>query len=346
MPSDLANPANSIADVPQSDFVATTRKYSISPRVGVSYPVTQDAALFFAYGHFSQMPSIGDMFRNSDYRVLSELQAGDPDYRVMGNPDIKPERTVHYQFGYKQAVNDWLGVDVSTFYKDVRDLLGVEFVSTYNGAEYARLTNVDFGTVAGFTVAIDQRRRGILSSSLDYTWQLAQGNASNPRETATRAEAGEDPRPRQIPFNWDQRHTVNATVTASRENDWIMNAVVRIASGQPYTPTSEVGFGFGLEANSGRRPAAVAVDLAAEKSFHKVATGSAGSGGSAGARLRAFARVYNLFDIRFFNGYVFDTTGSAFYARDPARDAVQLANPLRFYAPRRIEVGLSMQVGG
>ncbi len=349
VPSDLANPANSISGAPQSDWIATTRKHSISPRVGVSYPVTKDAALFFAYGHFSQMPAIGEIFRNSDYRVLNDLQAGDPDYRVMGNPDIKPERTVHYQFGYKQAVTDWLGVDVSTFYKDIRDLLGVEFISTYNGAEYARLTNVDFGTVAGFTVAIDQRRRGILSSSLDYTWQLAQGNASNPRETATRAEAGEDPRPRQIPFNWDQRHTVNATVTASRDNDWVMNAVVRAASGQPYTPTSEVGFGFGLEANSGRRSAAVAVDLAAEKIFRlrgAAAAGSSGSAASQGPKIRAFTRVYNLFDVRFFNGYVFDTTGSPYYARDPARDAAQLANPLRFYAPRRIEVGVSMQVGG
>ena len=132
-----------------------------------------------------------------------------------------------------------------------------------------------------------------------------------------------------------------------------MNAVVRAASGQPYTPTSEVGFGFGLEANSGRRSAAVAVDLAAEKIFRlRDAAGAGSSGGSSGStgpqgpKIRAFTRVYNLFDVRFFNGYVFDTTGSAFYARDPARDAVQLANPLRFYAPRRIEVGVSMQVGG
>ena len=97
------------------------------------------------------------------------------------------------------------------FYKDIRDLLGVEFISTYNGAEYARLTNVDFGNVIGFTLALDHRRIGPLSLALDYTWQQALGNSSDPSETATRAAAGEDPRPRLVPFNWDQRHTFNLT---------------------------------------------------------------------------------------------------------------------------------------
>ena len=77
---------------------------------------------------------------------------------MLGNPDIRPEKTVQYQFGYKQAVTEWLGVDLNVFYKDIRDLLGVEFIATYNDAEYARLTNVDFGNVIGFTVALEQRR--------------------------------------------------------------------------------------------------------------------------------------------------------------------------------------------
>ena len=143
----------------------------------------------------------------------------------------------------------------------------MEFISTYNDAEYARLTNVDFGNVIGFTVALEQRRRGLLSTSLDYTWQLAQGNSSDPRETATRAEAGEDPRPRQVPFNWDQRHTLNLTVMLSRPDDFSVSGIVRVASGQPYTPAIAAGFGGGLGTNSGRKPTGVLVDLRGEKSL-------------------------------------------------------------------------------
>jgi outer membrane receptor protein involved in Fe transport len=335
LPSDLANPANSIEGVPLSTFRAASRKVSLSPRIGVSYPVTRDAALFFAYGHFVQMPPLGDVFRNADYSVLADLQAGAADYgQVMGNPDIKPERTVQYQFGYKQALTEWLGLDATAFYKDIRDLLGVEFVETYNGAEYVRLTNVDFGSVVGFTVSLDQRRRGLLSTKIDYTWQVAEGNSSDPRETQTRAAAGQDPRPRQVPFNWDERHRLNATVTLSRDDDYTVSGIFRISSGQPYTPVREVGFGAGLETNSGRKPISLVADLRAEKQLNL-----------GGAAASAFARVFNLFDTRFQNGFVFDTSGSPYYARDPARDRNRLADPTRYYGPRRVEIGITMRMG-
>ena len=332
LPSDLANPANTIAGAPRSTTVPTSNKVSLSPRLGVSYPITRDMALFFAYGHFTQMPALGTMFDNADYLILNKLQAGGISYGVLGNPDVKPERTVQYQFGFKQAVTDWLGADVSTFYKDIRDLLGVEFVSTYNGAEYARLTNVDFGNVIGLTLALDQRRLGWVSSALDYTWEFAQGNSSDPRETATRASAGEDPRPRLAPLNWDQRHTLNLTVNVAWPHGFSSSAVFRAASGQPFTPTITSGFGGGLEANSGRKPAAMLLDLRGERPVRL-----------AGLDAAVFARAFNVFDTRFFNGFVFESSGSPYYSRYPGTDLVTLNDPTRFYAPRRIEIGLGLR---
>jgi outer membrane receptor protein involved in Fe transport len=330
LPGDLSNPANSIPGVPVAGFKPTARKFSVSPRIAVSYPVTRDAALFFAYGHFIQMPGLGQVFTNADYRALDSLQAR-VSYVIMGNPDLKPEKTVQYQFGYRQAIADWLGVEANVFYKDIRDLLGVEFISTYSDAEYARWTNVDFGSVVGFTVALDQRERGMFTTALDYTWQRAQGNSSDPRETATRAEAGEDPRPRVVPFDWDQRHTLNLTITARRPNVFSASAVVRIASGQPFTPNTETGFGTGLQKNAGRKPAGMVVDVRTEKNVR-----------IAGLSCSAFGRIFNLLDTRFFNGSVFETSGSPYYSRLPGYDRDRLADPTRFYQPRRIEIGLTL----
>lgn len=330
LPSDLANPANSIDGAPESKPVDAKAKTSLSPRLGISYPVTTSASLFFAYGHFYQMPALGQIFSNSDYNILDELQAGGISYGVLGNPDIKPERTVQYEFGYKQAIGNLLGLDVSIFYKDIRDLLGVEFVSTYAAAEYARLTNIDFGNVLGYTVALDQRRIGMISTMLDFTWQRAQGNASDPRETATRASAGEDPRPRQVPLNWDQRNTFNATITVDSPNNFAISTIVRYGSGQPYTPALSAGFGGGLETNSGRKPGGLRVDLRAEK-YLKVG----------GVRASLFARVINLLDARFVNGFIFDDTGSPDYSLNPIGQRATLANPGRYYPPRRLEVGFT-----
>jgi len=332
IPDNLRNPANDLPPpTPQSQLISTTAKKSLAPRLGVSYPISSDAALFFSYGHFYQLPGLGEIFREADYSILIDLQAQSSTFRVMGNPDIKPERTIQYEFGYKHALNDFLGLDISAFYKDIRDLLGVEFITTFNSAEYARLTNVDFGDVIGFTIALDQRRIGLVSTMLDYTWQRAQGNSSDPRETATRAEAGEDPRPRQIPLNWDQRHTLNCTVTLGKPNNFAIASIIRYGSGQPYTPSFELGFGQGLEANSGRKSAFVLVDMRAEKYFRL-----------ANLDLSVFARVFNLLDSRSSNGSVFSTTGSPYYSLDPRADEVALADPIRLFPPRRIEIGLTI----
>ena len=218
------------------------------------------------------------------------------------------------------------------FYKDIRDLLGVEFISTYNGAEYARLTNVDFGNVIGFTLALDQRKLGPVSTTMDYTWEFAQGNSSDPRETATRAEAGEDPRPRLVPLNWDQRHTFNLTLNAAWPRGVSSSWVFRVASGQPYTPALTTGFATGLETNSGRKPTSTVLDVRGERPMMV-----------AGLSTTLFVRVFNVFDTRYFNGAVFNTSGSPYYSRFPTTDLVTLTDPTRFYPPRRIEIGIGLR---
>ncbi len=331
VPGDLQNPANSITGAPKSNATATTPKISFAPRLGVSYPISTTAALFFAYGHFYQLPGLGQIFTNSDYSILERLQAGGISYGVLGNPDIKPERTIQYEFGYKHEISEFLGMDISIFYKDIRDLLGVEFITTYSVSEYARLTNVDFGNVTGFTIAFDQRKIGLLSTSIDYTYQRAQGNSSDPRETATRASAGQDPRPRQVALGWDQRHTLNLTVMLQDENNFSISTIMKYGSGQPYTPTIGSGFGAELEENSSRKQNAVIVDMRAEKYVSIF-----------GAKMTVFARVFNLFDARFNNGFVFSDTGSPDYSLTPSVDVGTLINPQRYFPPRRIEIGFSL----
>lgn len=336
LPGDLQNPANAIdldGDlVPDSTLPRrATKKISFAPRIGVSYPITATSSLFFSYGHFYQLPALGQIFGNADYTRLARIQAGADEYGVLGNPDVKPEKTVHYEFGYKNAVTDFLGVTVNLFYKDIRDLLGVEFVSTYTNARYARLTNVDFGNVIGFTISLDQRRIGILSSTFDYTWQMAQGNSSDPYETANLAAAGKDARPRQVPLGWDQRHTLNMTVQLSEPDNFSVSTILRYGSGLPYTPAIGSGFGSQIETNSGRRPSGMLVDFRAEKYF---------SLGGVNASL--FARVFNLFDATYFNGGVFATTGSPDYSLQPSTDRNALADPTRYHPPRRIEIGISL----
>lgn len=332
IPSDLQNPANSISGAPPSFPKRTSVKTAFAPRLGFSYPLTTMSSVYFSYGHFYQLPGLGLLYDNADYSILDELQAGGISYGVMGNPDLKPEKTIQYEFGYKQAFSDFFGTQVAFFYKDIRDLLGVQFIDTYTAASYARFTNVDFGQVYGFTISLYQKNLNYFTSSLDYTLQYAFGNSSDPRETANRAAAGKDARPRAIPFNWDQRHTLNISVVYNNPALFILSTIIRIGSGQPYTPEIGTGFGADLETNSSRKKGYALVDLRAEKLFNL-----------GPIDFSVFTRITNLFNNHFVNGFVFANTGSPDYSLTPAVHRSALTDPSRFYEPRRIEFGFSFR---
>jgi hypothetical protein len=59
-----------------------------------------------------------------------------------------------------------------------------------------------------------------------------------------------------------------------------------------------------------------------------------------------FLRVFNVFDTRFWNGFVFNSTGSPYYSRNPSADIVSLTDPTRYYQPRRIEIGIGLHGPG
>jgi hypothetical protein len=87
-----------------------------------------------------------------------------------------------------------------------------------------------------------------------------------------------------------------------------------------------------VEKNSGRKPNGVLVDVRAEKYFTL-----------GGANMSFFVRVFNVLDARYFNGDVFANTGSPDYGLFPlSQDRNTLADPTRYYAPRKIELGVSM----
>jgi outer membrane receptor protein involved in Fe transport len=332
VPSDLRNPANSIDGAPQSQLVDTKIKTVFAPRLGINFPMSASSSVYFSYGHFYQMPALGLLYGNADYSILSDLAANSISYGVMGNPDLKPEFTVQYEFGFKQAVSALLGLQLSFFYKDIYDLLGTEVIETYNSAEYWRFTNVDFGSVYGMTLSLFQQNYGNISSSLNYTLQFAEGNSSDPRETTNRAAAGQDPRPKYVPFNWDQRHTLNVTAVYTDPDNFSISTIMKFGSGQPYTPVIGTGFGADQEPNSGRKDSYFLIDLRGEKYFNLDIVS-----------LSVYLRVFNLLNQHFVNGFVFNDTGSPDYALYPETVRAQLYDPSRFFEPRRIEFGISLR---
>ncbi len=279
-------------------------QYQLNPRLGLSFPISDRGAFHVAYGHFFQMPSFSTMY-SEPLRVLTPLQLQG---QLLGNCTLKPERTISYEVGLQQGLTNDYRADLTLFYKDFRNQLGIEYVTTVDAIGYSRYVNRDYGNVKGFTLAVEKIRRGFFSGSLDYTFQYAEGSASDPTfiqlvQVATRL--GGDPVQfieRQIvPLNWDQRHTLHLTAILSFPKNWTASMIASAGSGLPYTPKSvgEALFPDIEFNNAARKPMQWNVDLRIKKQFKMGPW-----------QLSAFCNIENIFD-RLNHLQVYATSGVA-----------------------------------
>ncbi|MEN8192802.1 MAG: carboxypeptidase-like regulatory domain-containing protein [Bacteroidota bacterium] len=86
----------------------------VSPRVGISFPITTNSKVYFNYGHFVQMPQPEAMYfstANIDYRL-----------QWLGDPTLTFQKSINYELGYDQNIYDLFQLHVGVFYKDYSDV--------------------------------------------------------------------------------------------------------------------------------------------------------------------------------------------------------------------------------
>ncbi|MEA3431989.1 MAG: TonB-dependent receptor [candidate division WOR-3 bacterium] len=309
-------------------------KYQISPRLGIAFPITERGVLHFSYGHFFQIPPFQYLYHNPDFEVVGgELRS------LMGNANLQPQKTTIYEVGTQQQFGELIGIDVTAYYKDIRNLVATAIYELYiMGDRYAGYVNRDYGNVKGITFSLKTRPIGLLSVFADYTYQVAEGNASDPNAVFYDQQS-EPPRESEIqvvPLDWDQTHTINFTVVAGEPDKWGFSIIGRYGSGLPYTPEYQ-NIRLGFE-NCEKKPETYSVDLKAHKEFLLLKT-----------RFSIFILVSNLFDRKNEKDVYLDT-GRAGYSLIPHYTSeVKGANTLEdflnrpdFYSePRKIQIGLS-----
>jgi len=323
-------------------YKTPSTKTQISPRLGIAYPITDKGVIHFSYGHFFQMPLFEYLYANPGYKVT---QAGGQ--MIVGNPDLDAQRTVQYEIGLQQQIAEDVGVDITLFYRDVRDWVGAgpPIEVALPGVWYSQYENKEYSNVRGITISLDKRYSNYFAASLDYTFMIAEGTYSNPNDAFFAITANQEPRLSLIPLAWDQRHTLNGSISIG-EKSWRISLIGRYYSGLPYTPRFGKGQVVGAAAfsglpeNSARKPAIYSFDLYLFKQFRW-------------GRLRysVFAKIYNLFD-RPNPTNVWTDTGRADYTldrlgvtEDPARVGSvddYFNHPEWYSPPRRIHFGVSI----
>ena len=320
----------------------TDGKYHISPRFGISFPITAEGVIHFSYGHFFQSPEFQYLYYNPNFWITGAGASN-----LVGNADLNAERTVMYELGLQQQLFDRLFFNLTGFYRDIRDWIGTGFpIDTYRGLTYYSYVNKDHAVAKGITLTANYALQ-YFYFNLNYTYMQAKGTSSDVQDAYNDLNAGRAPRVQLIYLDWDQPHALNFVMGYSNpEAGWMATLISTLNSGFPYTPEFARGEAsgssafVGLRENSERRPTTFNLDLRVAKTF---VLGP--------VDIRAYLDVTNLLDTRNAN-WVYADTGLPDYTLRDYQNWSRLTeisnsteyfnNPGMYSAPRFIQLGLGI----
>ncbi len=270
---------------PDSLLISAKSKSQVSPRIGISYPISDKGAIHISYGHFFQIPPFENLYRNPNFRIPLTGDFPENIGNTIGNADLQPQQTIMYEIGLQQALTDGLGITITGYYKDIRNLLASEIFIKNEFRKFSKLVNKDYGSVKGVTLSFEKRFNNGIGASLDYTFQIAKGSASDPNAAFNNAQSNPpiESNKQLVPLDWDRTHSLNFTLTLGAPGNYIASFIGRLGSGLPYTPSLQ-NQRTGLE-NSDNRPAFYDVDFYVTKFFELV-----------GHQFSIFLKIFNLFD--------------------------------------------------
>lgn len=231
--------------------------HSLSPRLGVAFPVTESTNFRLSYGHFFQIPALTDLFSgiNTD---ISKTNVNMPFGRA-----LKAMKAVQFEVGLSHTFNSSTVLDVTAYNKDkladaTYRIINVPWPASRRGAQDARLlTGLDFGNTKGLDARMTRRLTQAFTTIVGYSYLNARGTGSDPLSYIRSFGRFADPitgaplSPAQALqyADFDQRHKFSLAMTASfdrnESNALLRNTNVAITSlagsGLPYTHSSTPG---------------------------------------------------------------------------------------------------------
>lgn len=307
-------------DLPLStELLDTEKKIRVSPRFGISYPISDIAAFHLAYGHFYQLPRYMELLSGINDRGYF---AGRPNLNNSGpgisNANAKPEKTVSYETGVQFQIAAGTKIDVTTFYREMADLMGVRWLD--GGGGYIYLDNIDFGNSKGVEITVNKRLGNTWSARLNYTWSTTHISTSSP---LTAAQKNRFIAYRTFLADWDRPHNLSALLLWTLPRKWSAGISTSARSGRPYSVLAEV-------LNTERMPWDLTTDLRISRYFQFL-----------GFEQTLYFQVSNVFDRRnILNVYMltgkWDDDG--LYSTPPDHDA----DPTRISEGRTALLGVKL----
>jgi len=302
---------------PNSAFEDYEPQISVSPRLAFSFNMSDNAQFFAHYDRLAQRPQARLLATAYDYYFSIENSTG-----ILNNPNLKPEKTIDYQIGFKQRLSKASALTLAGFYREMKDMVQIGRVNFAYPREYTTYLNQDFGTVKGLEVTYDLRRTGNLRILATYTLQFAEGTGSSDITGAAIVDSGQPNLRAIFPLDFDSRHLLVTSIdyrfsSGKKYNgpmignlpilaNFGLNTTIRARSGEPFTKVTGSPSATGIlqragrtilegSPNGSRLPWNAKVDIRADKDF-VFKTGDKDKGTQRENFFNIYLQVQNLFN--------------------------------------------------
>jgi hypothetical protein len=216
----------------------------LSPRFGVSFPITANSLLHFNYGHYYQMPPLDQMFEFLYFRPVNLVEKiiaernlaaqqgrepnhipsndGDPERVVAYTVEpLRPQKTIMFEAGIKHNFEDFAVLDITAFYKDVFDQteervgLFDRSVKGYDpfrkqisaNQSFAAYFPGDYGDSRGFEISLRSLFSRYFNIDLNYSFSKSTTGRASPKRITYDAEGNPT-------YEWDTE--VNKRIPTER----------------------------------------------------------------------------------------------------------------------------------
>ena len=239
----------------------------LMPRISFSFPVSTNSLFYAHYNIITYRPT------NLQLNPVAYLFISENRTSLISNPNLRAQRTVDYEIGFRQAVGENSAINIAAFYSEKRDQIqSYRYTGAYPNTYYS-FENQDFGTVQGYMLEFTMRGTKNLSFRANYTLQFAKGTGSTATSNSAIIASGQPNLRTLTNLEYDQRHSIAANVDfrfsqgtnyngpvtvkqkkgtdTKKEIRWLENAganlSVTASSGMPYSRSgivySELGWG-------------------------------------------------------------------------------------------------------
>ena len=148
----------------RSITIKAKKQIELSPRIGISFPITEQTKFYFNYGHFRQMPQAQYLYQMQEKSFIIDRSS----ISAMGNTNLPMQRTIAYEIGFeKMFTTDYL-FQFSGYSRSIDNQISFKsFVS--EDMIYTLAVPNNYNDVRGFEFTLSKIKGRILRGFFNYT---------------------------------------------------------------------------------------------------------------------------------------------------------------------------------